>query len=159
MQCNNLNYFHYLSEYICVYIWFPANSYLLKGNNRNTGKMCRICSKLTIEPPKWLQCLRSGIFIVTLLNIFHPFFYCWLWTCECLLRPVKVTLMINMHNTPLVICFTFFLFISFCCMCFNFLGRLKCVCVNKISTLYYCLFCFKYLDLSGNSQTRNIMLR
>ena len=29
----------------------PANTYLLKVNNRNTRKRCEICSKLTIKTP------------------------------------------------------------------------------------------------------------
>ena len=31
---------------------FPANIYLFKGNNRNTRKSCKICSKLTIKTPE-----------------------------------------------------------------------------------------------------------
>ena len=33
----------------------PANIYLLKVNNRNTRKRCKICSKLTIKTPQWCQ--------------------------------------------------------------------------------------------------------
>ena len=39
----------------------PANIYLLKVNNRNTGKKCEICSKLVINTP---ERRRSGVFIV-----------------------------------------------------------------------------------------------
>ena len=39
----------------------PANIYLLKINNRNTGKRCEICSKLVIKTPE-RRC--SGVFIV-----------------------------------------------------------------------------------------------
>ena len=38
----------------------PANIYLFKVNNRNTRKMCEICSKLTITTPEWRQ-WRSGV--------------------------------------------------------------------------------------------------
>ena len=31
----------------------PANIYLFKVNNKNTRKMCEICSKLTIKTPEW----------------------------------------------------------------------------------------------------------
>ena len=30
----------------------PAKNYLLKANNTNTAKRCKICSKLTIKTPK-----------------------------------------------------------------------------------------------------------
>ena len=33
-----------------------ANIYLFKANNRNTGKKCEICSKLTIETPERHLC-------------------------------------------------------------------------------------------------------
>ena len=43
--------------------------YLLDIKNRNTGKRCEICSKLTMRIPEQLQELRhrrrSGIFVVS----------------------------------------------------------------------------------------------
>ena len=39
----------------------PVNIYLLKINNRNTGKECKICSKLVIKTPERRRC---GVFIV-----------------------------------------------------------------------------------------------
>ena len=49
----------------------PANIYLFKVNNRNTRKICKICSKLTIKTPERRQWRSSGVFII---NIFHTFF-------------------------------------------------------------------------------------
>ena len=45
------------------FLWFifslrlvnPAKICLLKVNNRNTRKRCKICSKLTIKRPEWCQ--------------------------------------------------------------------------------------------------------
>ena len=33
----------------------PANAYSFKVSNRNTGKRCEICSKLTIKTPERRQ--------------------------------------------------------------------------------------------------------
>ena len=52
---------------------FPANIYLLKVNNGNTRKKCKICSKLTIKTPEQSQCRRSGVFIVSFELISHLF--------------------------------------------------------------------------------------
>ena len=52
-------------------ITFPAGTYLLKVNNRNTRTRC---SKLTIKTPEqrqWRQWRRSGVFIVNLNHISH----------------------------------------------------------------------------------------
>ena len=46
---------------ILAYKTSPANIYLLKINNRNTGKRCEICSKLVIKTPE-RRC--SDVFIV-----------------------------------------------------------------------------------------------
>ena len=59
---------HYIS--LCI---FPANIYLLKGNNRNTRKRCEICSKLTIKTQERRHWRRSGIFIVNFEHILHLF--------------------------------------------------------------------------------------
>ena len=48
---------------------FPAGIYLLKVNNRNTGKRCEICSKLTIKIPEQRQWPRSDIFIVNFEHV------------------------------------------------------------------------------------------
>ena len=55
----------------------PANNYLFKVNNRNTGKMYEICSKLTIkilERRQWRRLLTWS----SLRSLWC--FYCWLWT-------------------------------------------------------------------------------
>ena len=49
----------------------PAGIYLLKVNNRNTGKRCKICSKLTIKTRERRHWRRSGIFIVNFEHISH----------------------------------------------------------------------------------------
>ena len=36
-------------------IYCPTNIYLYKGKNRNTRKMCEICSKLAIKTPEQRQ--------------------------------------------------------------------------------------------------------
>ena len=41
----------------------PANISLFKVN-KNTRKMCEICSKLTIKTPERCNCRRPGVFIV-----------------------------------------------------------------------------------------------
>ena len=48
----------------------PANIYLFEVNNRNTRKMCEICSKLTIKTPERRP---SGVFIVNFEHISHLF--------------------------------------------------------------------------------------
>ena len=40
--------------------YYPAGTYLLKVNNRNTRVRCEICSKLTIKTP---ERRRSSVFI------------------------------------------------------------------------------------------------
>ena len=42
----------------------PAGIYLLKVNNRNTRTRCKICSKLTIQTPKWHHWHLYFVFIV-----------------------------------------------------------------------------------------------
>ena len=51
----------------------PANIYLLKGNNRNTIKRCKICSKLSIITPEQRQWRRSDVVIVNFEPILHLF--------------------------------------------------------------------------------------
>ena len=48
----------------------PANIYLFSASDKNARKMCEICSKLTIKPPK-----RRGFvgFIVNSEHILHLF--------------------------------------------------------------------------------------
>ena len=50
----------------------PANAYSVKVSNRNTGKRCEICSKLTIKTPERRQ-LHSGVFIAKFEHSSHPF--------------------------------------------------------------------------------------
>ena len=51
----------------------PANTYLSKINNRNTGKRCEVCSKLIIKTPERRQLLRSGFVVVNFEHILHLF--------------------------------------------------------------------------------------
>ena len=50
-----------------------TNIYLLKVNNRKTGKRCEICSKLTIKTTKRRYLRRSDVFIVNFEQILHLF--------------------------------------------------------------------------------------
>ena len=50
----------------------PGNIYLLKIN-RNTKKMCEICSKLTTKTLERRQWCRFGVFIVNFEYISHLF--------------------------------------------------------------------------------------
>ena len=50
-----------------------ANIYLFKVNNRNTGKRCEICSKLTIRTSERRKWRCSGVFIVNFEPISHLF--------------------------------------------------------------------------------------
>ena len=56
-----------------IRIFYSANIYLFKVNNRNTRKRCEIFSKFTIKTPERRQRLRSGVFIVNFENISHIF--------------------------------------------------------------------------------------
>ena len=47
-------------------IHFPAGTYLLKVNSRNTRTRCEVCSKLTIKTPERRHWHHSGVF-----KIFH----------------------------------------------------------------------------------------
>ena len=49
----------------------PASIYLLKINNRNTRKRCKICSKSTIKTPERRHWHCSGVFIVNFERISH----------------------------------------------------------------------------------------
>ena len=51
----------------------PANIYVFKLNNRNTGKRSEICSKLTINTPERRHWHRSGVFIFNFKHILHLF--------------------------------------------------------------------------------------
>ena len=52
---------------------FPANIYLFKDNNGNTGKMCEIYSKLSIKTLERRHWRLSGVFIVDFEHISHIF--------------------------------------------------------------------------------------
>ena len=56
-----------------IRIFYSANIYLFKVNNRNTRKRCEIFSKFTIKTPERRQWRRSGVFIVNFENISHIF--------------------------------------------------------------------------------------
>ena len=70
----------------------PAKIHLLKVNNRNSRKRCKICWKLTIKTPELPHWRRPGIFIVKFEHILHIFlcFLCWLKASKCLLGRVLV---------------------------------------------------------------------
>ena len=51
----------------------PANIYLFKVNNKNTRKMCKVRSKLTIKTPERGHWRCSGVFIVNFERISHFF--------------------------------------------------------------------------------------
>ena len=68
-----------------VYRSFHSNDiYLFKVNNGKSGKMCEICSKLTITTPERPHWRCSGVLLLT-SNIFHTLlwcFLCWIWTSK-----------------------------------------------------------------------------
>ena len=53
----------------------PANIYMFKVSNRNTGKNWEICSKLTIKIPERQNDVNDVVlvFLLLTLNIFHFF--------------------------------------------------------------------------------------
>ena len=53
--------------------------YLFKVNNKNTRKMCKICTKLTMKALEQRQWRHSGAFIVEFEQILSS------WTSKCLL--------------------------------------------------------------------------
>ena len=68
-----------------MFLYYPVIIYLFKVTNRNTGKRCEICSRLTI---KTLQRVIDVVlvFLLLTLNIFPALFYCfylWLWASKC----------------------------------------------------------------------------
>ena len=48
---------------------YSSRHLLVQSQNRNTGKMCEICSKLTIKTPERRHWRRSGVFIVNFEQI------------------------------------------------------------------------------------------
>ena len=64
-----IHYSIHMIEQLCKYSFSgPVCIYLLKGYNRNTGRRCEICSKLTIKTPQkrhW----RSSASIVTFEHV------------------------------------------------------------------------------------------
>ena len=60
---------------------YPTGIYLFKVNKRNTRRMCKICSKLTMKTPERYYWRRSGIFIASfepisfIVFVFAFFFY------------------------------------------------------------------------------------
>ena len=49
----------------------PANIYLFKVNNRNTGERCEICLKLTLKTLEQRHWFHSVVFIVNFEHISH----------------------------------------------------------------------------------------
>ena len=67
LKAGNVPEYCYLCEMLCKNLPFnPKNIYLFKVINRNFGKRCEVCSKLTIKIPEWRQWRHSGVFIVNL---------------------------------------------------------------------------------------------
>ena len=64
-------FFSFSTIYPPYLILNPAGNYMLKVNNRDTRKICEICSKLTIKTPERCHCRCSGVFIVNLEHISH----------------------------------------------------------------------------------------
>ena len=60
----------WVSEWVSR-INLPANIYLFKVNNRNTGKTCKISSKLTIKIPESRRWRHSDVFIFNFEHILH----------------------------------------------------------------------------------------
>ena len=54
-------------------LFLTANKYLLKPINKNTRKMCEICSNLTIKALERRKWRRSGVFMVSFEHILHLF--------------------------------------------------------------------------------------
>ena len=48
---------------------YSSRHLLVQSQNRNTGKMCEICSKLTIKTPERRHWRRSCVFIVNFEQI------------------------------------------------------------------------------------------
>ena len=55
--------------------------YSFKVNNRNTGKRCEMCSKLTVKTPERHRWRCFGVSIINFEHILILFycFYCWFW--------------------------------------------------------------------------------
>ena len=64
-------FFSFSTIYPPYLILNPAGNYMLKVNNRDTRKICEICSKLTIKTPERCHCRCSGVFIVNFQHISH----------------------------------------------------------------------------------------
>ena len=76
---NNFHFSQYLFRQLLL--WYakyskrqcPANIYLIKDNNRNTGKRCEIRPKLTLKTPERRHWRRSGVFMVNFEHTSHLF--------------------------------------------------------------------------------------
>ena len=66
-----MQYFKQLLILTTTFPNYPAGTYLLKANNRNTITRCETCSKLTINTPERRHWRRSGVFIVNFERILH----------------------------------------------------------------------------------------
>ena len=64
-----LEFYHKPKRSSSFRLFYPANIYLFKVNNRNTRKRCETCSKLTIKTPERRQWRCSGVFIVNFERI------------------------------------------------------------------------------------------
>ena len=78
---NNVEYGHFSRSVVQRYGYtdqikctIQANIYLFKVNNRNTGKSCEICLKLTIKTPEQQWPCSS----VSIFGFKHVFVY-WIW--------------------------------------------------------------------------------
>ena len=60
----------------------PASINLLKVSNKNTRKICEICSKLTMKTPDVIDAVLVSLLLT--LNGFRTFFWCfYCWTRKC----------------------------------------------------------------------------
>ena len=51
--------------------YFPSGIYLLKVGNWNIKKMYKICSRLTIKTPDWVEWCRFDVFDINFGQISH----------------------------------------------------------------------------------------
>ena len=65
----NINKKVFQAIFAVFQIFYPVGIYLFKVNNRNTGTVGEICSKLTVKTPERSQWRRSGVFIVNFKQI------------------------------------------------------------------------------------------
>ena len=70
----------------------PPRLYLLKANNRNSSKRCKVFSKLAIKTAEQNHWCFSSAFIINFEHILYLFLslHCWLWINKGSLRSLRV---------------------------------------------------------------------